>query len=61
MRVYRLDRAEDFAVDISNNKIYKALERYKVKIGLPILCPLNKKEIAHFEKMIRRGDLIGKV
>ena len=61
MREYRLDRAEDFAIDISNKKIYAALEKYKIKIGLPILCPLNKREIKSFEKMIRRGDLIGKV
>ena len=58
MRKYGIDKAEAFTVDISNSKIYSALERYKVKIGLPILCPLSKKEIAHFEKLISRGEFI---
>ena len=58
MRKYGIDKAEAFTVDISNSKIYKALEKYKVKIGLPILCPLSKKEIAHFEKTLNGDDLI---
>lgn len=52
IRNYGLDKQEKFNVNLADPNVSKKLDAYKLKIGLPLLCPLNDEEIKEFENQM---------